>query len=283
MSLVKWVKGYDQFGQGPAPFNLGGVGKATSVPGGLVGMGIKFLTTTFFLFKLSEMTQFTKPLVQQITIQGTPAELSKIYGEEQLGNTSFAIQIKQPEVSDDDVAAQKAELEELLNYMQISETVVSKKGAKVSLYKEPIIHKDLVDMLKTNSHDYPEIRLHSDEIFFSGSEDSPEKMTIVSTKFALELDYDMIYKKAFENCLANSTCSEIVPTMSQIANQFSSEMLSSGLYTNAEVGDWMEKILYDDSFVELHRVIYQDYKYYIQKKEGEIADLEKEITMRQTR
>ena len=26
------------------------------VPGGLVGMGIKFLTTPFFLFKLSEMT-----------------------------------------------------------------------------------------------------------------------------------------------------------------------------------------------------------------------------------
>jgi hypothetical protein len=46
---------------------------------------------------------------------------------------------------------------------------------------DPIKHKDLVDMLKTNSHDYPEIRIKSSEIFFSGSEDSPEKMTIVST------------------------------------------------------------------------------------------------------
>jgi hypothetical protein len=55
-SLVKWIKGYDQFGQGAAPFNLAGVGKATSVPGGFVGMAIKFLTTTFFLFKLNEMT-----------------------------------------------------------------------------------------------------------------------------------------------------------------------------------------------------------------------------------
>jgi hypothetical protein len=71
---------------------------------------------------------------------------------------------------------------------------------------EPIIHKDLGEMLKTNSHDYPEIRLKSSEIFFSGSEDSPEKMTIVSTKFSLELDYDMIYEQAYENCLANSTC-----------------------------------------------------------------------------
>jgi hypothetical protein len=35
---------------------MAGVGKATSIPGGLVGMGIKFLTTTFFLFKLNEMT-----------------------------------------------------------------------------------------------------------------------------------------------------------------------------------------------------------------------------------
>jgi hypothetical protein len=48
-----------------------------------------------------------------------------IYGEEQLGNTSFAIQIKQPEVEDDDsdgltVESQKADLNILLKYMQIN-------------------------------------------------------------------------------------------------------------------------------------------------------------------
>ena len=61
-------------------------------------MTIKFLTITFFLFKLNEMYFFEKPSVSQITIQGTPTELTTVYGEEQLGNTSFAIQIKQPEV-----------------------------------------------------------------------------------------------------------------------------------------------------------------------------------------
>jgi hypothetical protein len=48
------------------------------------------------------MTQFTRPSISQLTIQGTPTELSNIYGEKQLGNTSFAIQIKQPEVEDDE-------------------------------------------------------------------------------------------------------------------------------------------------------------------------------------
>ena len=43
---------------------MGGMGKATSIPGGLMGLAIKFITTTFFFFKLNEMTQFTKPLMQ---------------------------------------------------------------------------------------------------------------------------------------------------------------------------------------------------------------------------
>ena len=56
---------------------------------------IKFVTITFFLFKLNEMIYCTNPSVSQLTIQGTPAELTTIYGEEELGvNTSFAIQIK---------------------------------------------------------------------------------------------------------------------------------------------------------------------------------------------
>lgn len=132
--------------------------------------------------------------------------------------------------------------------MQLSQSVNSKNGAKISSYKEPIIHKELGQMLRTNSHDYPEIRLMDNEIFFSGSEDSPEKMTIISTKFALELDYDMIYKKAYDNCMGNSTCLETVPSMSQIANQFSTEMLNSGLYTGDEVSEWMEKTLFDENY-----------------------------------
>jgi hypothetical protein len=52
-------------------------------------------------------------------------------------------------------------------------------------------------MLATNSHDYPELKLNSSNIFFSGTEDSPEKMTVVSTKIDLKVDYDMIYKDAF--------------------------------------------------------------------------------------
>lgn len=47
-----------------------------------------------------------------------------IYGQKQLGNTSFAIQIKMPEINPNDNNGyteedQKAELEFLLKYMQI--------------------------------------------------------------------------------------------------------------------------------------------------------------------
>lgn len=56
----------------------------------------------FFLFKLNEMIYWTKPTISQLTIQGTPAELSMIYGKEELGNTTFAIQIKQPEITDNE-------------------------------------------------------------------------------------------------------------------------------------------------------------------------------------
>ena len=55
-------------------------------------------------------------------------------------------------------------------------------------------------MIRTNSHDYPEIRLNSSSIFFSGSENSPEKMKVISTKFGLQVNYDMVMKDAFEAC-----------------------------------------------------------------------------------
>ena len=52
-------------------------------------------------------------------------------------------------------------------------------------------------MIRTNSHDYPEIKLNSSTIFFSGSENSPEKMNVISTNFRLEVNYDAIMRDAF--------------------------------------------------------------------------------------
>ena len=67
------------------------------------------------------MVYWTNPSVSQLTIQGTPTELTTIYGKEQLGNTSLAIQIKQPEVAGDEglVRAQRQDLEKLVRYMEI--------------------------------------------------------------------------------------------------------------------------------------------------------------------
>lgn len=76
-------------------------------------------------------------------------------------------------------------MEELVKYMQIYQTVNSKVGSKITSYKEPQVLRNLSSMIKTNSHDYPEIRLNSSTIFFSGSENSPEKMNVISTNFGL--------------------------------------------------------------------------------------------------
>lgn len=43
---------------------MAGIARATSIPGGMMGLAIKFITTTFFLYKLIEMTKFTKPMMQ---------------------------------------------------------------------------------------------------------------------------------------------------------------------------------------------------------------------------
>jgi hypothetical protein len=67
--------------------------------------------------------------------------------------------------------------------MEIHQKVKSKVGSKVTPYKDDVIHKNLTSLLKTNSHDYPEIKINSSEIFISGSENSPEKMKVISTKF----------------------------------------------------------------------------------------------------
>ena len=66
------------------------------------------------------MIFYESPSLAQITLQGTPTELSTIYDEEKLGNTSFAIQIKQESLEDPDmIQKQREEMELLLNYMQI--------------------------------------------------------------------------------------------------------------------------------------------------------------------
>lgn len=92
--FLTYIRSQDTFGKGAAPFNLGGKGKANSVPGGIISSFIKYLAYIFLILKINEMMFFSKPAITQLTIQGTPLELSTVYDKKRLGNTSFAIQIK---------------------------------------------------------------------------------------------------------------------------------------------------------------------------------------------
>ena len=84
-------------------------------------------------------------------------------------------------------------LKTYLRYLQVKQTTLIKKGSKISPFIDDIVYKNLSSQLTTNSHDYPEIKLNSSKIYFSGSENSPEKMDVISTIFSIDLNYDTIY------------------------------------------------------------------------------------------
>ena len=74
--------------------------------------------------------------------------------------------------------------------MHIKQSVNQKEGSLITPYKEPLMLKNLSSMISTNSHGYPEIKLDSSYIYFSGSENFLEKMKVISTKFELEVNYN---------------------------------------------------------------------------------------------
>ena len=57
-------------------------------------MWILSVGALFLVDQMNKMIFFVDAEVSQITIHGTQTELTTVYGEEELGNTSFAIQIK---------------------------------------------------------------------------------------------------------------------------------------------------------------------------------------------
>ena len=91
-------------------------------------------------------------------------------------------------------------LKTYLRYLQVKQTTLIKKGSKISPFIDDIVYKNLSSQLTTNSHDYPEIKLNSSKIYFSGSENSPEKMDVISTIFSVDLNYDTIYLDTFIEC-----------------------------------------------------------------------------------
>ena len=79
--------------------------------------------------------------------------------------------------------------------------------------------------------------MNSSDIYFSGSEDSPEKMTIISTKFNLAFDYNLLFKDAFDGCMANETCSKVVPSLINIANSMQEDFVDTQGLSRAEKND----------------------------------------------
>ena len=152
--------------------------------------------------------------------------------------------------------------------MQIDQTSISKRGSKKSPYKEGIVLKNLSSMIEVNPHGYPEIQLNKSDIFFSGSEDSYRQMNVISTKFNVKFDYNLLFKDAFENCMANQTCRcmdnvtclETVPNLITIVNTMQDDFVDSTGLSRSEMNElqneWVERALYDQNYTEVYRLIF---------------------------
>ena len=151
----------------------------------------------------------------------------------------------------------------------------------MSPYKDGTMYTNLTSMIERNSHDYPEIKLDPKKIFFSGSEDSPEKMDIISTKFSLEMNLDQVFQDAFLNCQANSSCSDKVYSLIKTLNLMSDEILTADGVQKSELNklanEWLEDALYDPEYNELYREIYDFYKQKINNNNLKLEKLEKEL------
>ena len=85
---------FDLFGLMPYPFQIRGRESSNTVIGGLMSIWILSVGALFLFDQMNKMIFFVDAEVSQITIHGTQSELTTVYGQDQLGNTSFAIQVK---------------------------------------------------------------------------------------------------------------------------------------------------------------------------------------------
>lgn len=104
-------------------------------------------------------------------------------------------------------------------------------------------------------------------------------MNVISTKFGLEVNYDMVMKDAFQNCRQNYTCGQHVPSENLAINQMSEELMSQEGLSRSEqsqlANDFVDKALYDDSYTELHRKIFKYYDVKLNKNQYTLKEMEK--------
>ena len=88
-------------------------------------------------------------------------------------------------------------------------------------------------------------------------------MKIISTKFDLRFNYDLLFKDAYEACMANQTCKDVVPDLINIANDMQDEFVDSTGLSRAEKSylqsEWMNRVLFDKNYTDLYRLIFKNY------------------------
>lgn len=101
--------------------------------------------------------------------------------------------------------------------MEIKLAVDEKWGALITPLNNDT-YSNLSSLVEFNSHEYPEIKLNSSQIQYSGSEDSQSKMKIVASQFDFDINFEKIYQEVFERCEADTQCSQAVPSILSLVN-----------------------------------------------------------------
>lgn len=101
-----------------------------------------------------------------------------------------------------------ATLNSTLDLMTLTIDIQKQSGAGTENLTKRIVVDDLKEYTKTNSHGLKEISLDTSDFILQGSIEHPEKMDEIHTQYTLSINYNKIYKSAFERCLDNNMCSD---------------------------------------------------------------------------
>ena len=81
-----------------------------------------------------------------------------------------------------------------------------------------MVHRNLSSKLTTNAHNLLQINLNNTEIQISGSEEAAVYMDVTYTDFALEVNFNAIFKKAYEKCRNDTFCDYLIGSEIELIN-----------------------------------------------------------------
>jgi hypothetical protein len=113
-------------------------------------------------------------------------------------------------------------------------------------------------MVKFNSHDLLQIDLNNSEILISGSEEAPVKMDVTHTSFALQMNFDKVYKKAYDKCRSDTFCNFYLGSEIELINKIALDYIGEDGNTSA-ANEFMERAI-AGNYPDFYRQVFTSIK-----------------------